>query len=1267
MEVRFPINVGSKPDHALLGKLVYRASTDIGMYIEQIPPSALEHMTQARHNLPQIEETNNALLPEEKQAVMRDCVNLFRVFIGDVWQKFHAVVKHRVVERDSSPLPLSDHNRFLNSLGELLLDFDTISQRHFDMLTERMNRIGDIQKNEAPTAINELSIVDESSFDDWVNLTKVYNHIESDIRSQMFQFAQRFNLLTPVQISPHNDPFGPQAVCLTFQEVLRSLNFSNEMRAVVYRHFGDLLGADYARLYTELNQVLTSLNPVQSAIAKPKYEHGPGVPLPPRHGPGGTQDRDKTADVEVSRLAEVAEKLFSLYPPLSSAMANAPDSGAAPGLSQGGTTATQGAAATYGNMAWTVPQNTGATPPLPFARDTSFSAGGNYSAPLPQPGTLNGVPISVVAAQGAGGLSAGPRAYTTPLRLALDNVAIHGEAKQARRGALPPETPIQVQTLLSLSNDEGPLQEQASLTDEYSLLLSKPKLAARLPEVLREELGSLTQIMSTAIGQHDAGSDIQILLRKIEKPIYDLALAEDAPPSLGRHPLGRMLNLIDRLAIVADDEGQFLDANFLDLIHSIIDHAVSNGGQDTALIDNACDEIEKLLDHSIRIRRQLVKNHQEDCEARILIRQCHRAVADELNTRLHGHAVPVVVDTLIEQGWQQLIARARLRGDEQQHETRWQTLESLLNLDLGLDKAAATSLLNHIESSLLEVNTDRSQIQQLIHDLELFFGSPEHTARITISTPRYKSLDGQDEPRTHKGNDLLAMLHMGDWWKIERKSGRIPMQLVWQSNPPGRICFVNRSATKKFELALSELAWLHENDKAVPGESLDTPLLERAEYAAIDAIYQGLLNQIGQDQVTKLPNRKHLLMATATLTKPGQESSLCVIRFDPYDLIFSRCGQEAGERLAQELTDHILRRLGKDDRMAVYGDGAFAVLLPNASAEAARVCADSLVRSLQDYRFRHGSESFSVHCFFGIATYRAEADSFDDVLGRAASASNVARLSGPGSIEVHGDASVRMRENESVDRWAGQIDTMLTSDRLFLRCQKILPLQDQDAQAYYEILLGVLDESGQQVGPQSFVLAAERWNRVHELDRWVVDHVFEWVRNSPETFARIGGFSINLSAQSLSSEHLLSVLHDHLAAGDIPGEKIAFEITETATLQNHAAAQDFIRQIRRYGCHFNLDDFGSGQASFGYLRTLRASSLKIDGAYIRDMVEDDVLQTMVRSMNDIGHALGMKTVAEFIGSPELLTLARSMGIDYAQGYEVEEPVHIDNLKRVETF
>jgi EAL domain-containing protein (putative c-di-GMP-specific phosphodiesterase class I) len=194
-----------------------------------------------------------------------------------------------------------------------------------------------------------------------------------------------------------------------------------------------------------------------------------------------------------------------------------------------------------------------------------------------------------------------------------------------------------------------------------------------------------------------------------------------------------------------------------------------------------------------------------------------------------------------------------------------------------------------------------------------------------------------------------------------------------------------------------------------------------------------------------------------------------------------------------------------------------------------------------------------------------------------------------------------------------------------------------------------------------FIPAIENLQRSHEIDIWVVKKVFAWIRANRDRFAGIGGFSINLSALSLSNSKVLSYLLSELALADLPTEKIIFEITETAAIENYHTAQEFIKQVSRYGCSFSLDDFGSGYSSYSHLRNLRTGSLKIDGSFIKEIAQNPADFAMVKSMNDIGHSLGMKTVAEYVESAQILSMLREIGVDYAQGFAIHEPASIDHL------
>ncbi|MFO0231925.1 MAG: EAL domain-containing protein, partial [Burkholderiales bacterium] len=232
---------------------------------------------------------------------------------------------------------------------------------------------------------------------------------------------------------------------------------------------------------------------------------------------------------------------------------------------------------------------------------------------------------------------------------------------------------------------------------------------------------------------------------------------------------------------------------------------------------------------------------------------------------------------------------------------------------------------------------------------------------------------------------------------------------------------------------------------------------------------------------------------------------------------------------------------------------------------------------------------------------------------------------------------------------------------LFLRAQEVRPIADDALDPYYEILLGIEPQPGLDVEPTSLVTAIERLGRSAELDLWVMREVLDWVEAHPETFARIGGFAINVSPLSLGSPEILRFLDARLARPGVPAGKLTFELTETAAIDSYGAARDFIQRVRRHGCRVSLDDFGSGYASYSHLKNLRTDSLKIDGAFVRDMLESPSDRAMVKSMHEVARSLGIRTVAEYVESPAHLEALREIGIDYAQGYAIHKPARLDTL------
>ena len=223
--------------------------------------------------------------------------------------------------------------------------------------------------------------------------------------------------------------------------------------------------------------------------------------------------------------------------------------------------------------------------------------------------------------------------------------------------------------------------------------------------------------------------------------------------------------------------------------------------------------------------------------------------------------------------------------------------------------------------------------------------------------------------------------------------------------------------------------------------------------------------------------------------------------------------------------------------------------------------------------------------------------------------------------------------------------------------QPIVPLKEREAaQVHYELLVRMCDKEGKLVLPNKFLPALERYSMSSVLDRWIIHKAFQMIARRPDFLANTQLFSINLSGQSLVDHELSDYILNELAESGIPAEKVCFEITETSAISNFVVASDFIHMLKKKGCRFALDDFGSGFSSLLYLKNLSVDYLKIDGSFIKNITVESIDYAMVKSISEMGQAIGMETVAEFVESDETLQLLKDIGIDYAQGYSVGEPL-----------
>ncbi|MEL6301059.1 MAG: EAL domain-containing protein [Pseudomonadota bacterium] len=418
--------------------------------------------------------------------------------------------------------------------------------------------------------------------------------------------------------------------------------------------------------------------------------------------------------------------------------------------------------------------------------------------------------------------------------------------------------------------------------------------------------------------------------------------------------------------------------------------------------------------------------------------------------------------------------------------------------------------------------------------------------------------------------------------------------------------------------------------------------------------------QASHDVLTSLVNRREFekRIERALQSAESREVShvVCYLDLDQFKIINDTCGHSAGDQLLQELGRLLKSKIRWKDTLSRLGGDEFGVLLERCTIEDAMQMADGLREAVSEFKFLWDERSFRLTASIGLVPLSGgENQDVASILSAADSACAAAKDAGRNRVHSYHENDIDMMRRRREMQWAARINTALEENRFELFRQTILPLQEADQGAHFELLLRMRDENGALVSPELFISAAERYGITPNIDRWVIRNALRWLVSEADERARLSLCSINLSGQSLGDEKFLPFVIEQFQTSGITPEKICFEITETAAIQSYAQANRFINSLKELGCQFALDDFGTGLSSFGYLKHFPVDYLKIDGSFVKEILHDPIDREMVRSINEIGHLTGKKTIAEFAENPEIINMLRGMGIDYAQGYGVSEP------------
>ena len=591
-------------------------------------------------------------------------------------------------------------------------------------------------------------------------------------------------------------------------------------------------------------------------------------------------------------------------------------------------------------------------------------------------------------------------------------------------------------------------------------------------------------------------------------------------------------------------------------------------------------------------------------------------------------------------------------------------------------RAAAQVIRDEQDNALrmIGVNWDVSRLRRLTEEL----AEQHELMRITLKSIGDAVITTDAQGNTQWMNPVAE--HMTGWTNEEAKGRPLP-QVFHIVNEETRLLTENPVALcmkqgKVVGLANHTILISRDGDEFGIEDSAAPIRNERGDLLGVVLVFHDVTeqrrlsgevrHQASHDALTGLVNRAEFEVRLRRILQSthgnNSQHALMYIDLDQFKVVNDTCGHSVGDQLLQQISQLLNETVRTRDTLARLGGGEFGVLLEHCSTGQAQRFAQQICDKMEDFRFHYNTHRFRIGTSIGLVAIDNRWQTTTELMQAADTSCYAAKDAGRNRVHMWFDTDQAMHTRHGEMQWTTRIERALDENHFQLHAQRIVDLSDTSNGIHAKVLLRMLDTDGTIIPPGAFLPAAERFHLASRIDRWVLRSVIKWLSARSEDDPTIDMLCINFSGQSIGDRIFHRQATEMLSeAGSTICEKICLEITETAAVTNLADASIFIEQVNQLGVRVALDDFGAGASSFGYLKNLAVDILKIDGQFIKDLVDNPLDDVAVRCFIDVARVVGLKTVAEFVDKPAVLSRVRELGIDYAQGFLVHKPEPIDRL------
>ncbi|WP_404363627.1 DUF1631 family protein [Marinobacter sp.] len=797
---------------------------------------------------------------------------------------------------------------------------------------------------------------------------------------------------------------------------------------------------------------------------------------------------------------------------------------------------------------------------------------------------------------------------------------------------------------------EAEIWDRASLVDR---LFTSPAQEARLTEGLRAQLTQL------------------------RLPVFRVLLSN--PDFLGdeEHPLRDVINDLMSLCLADRSSSKHLERT----VSEVIDQLLEADELDDGLFQKLGQRLRTLVQRQEQSFLRNAERLGKTLDGRQRLAEARRAIQQRINSLLAGREVPMILLELLDNGWEQLMVLAELKeGSGSQTLAELfavvEQLQAWLGLEGDLEEVAfereleSTAVVQMVERELMNLgNSGRSR--KLIRRLESQLMDTEKPAHVWLASwppgelpEELPVIPAAEESRwATRAHELKV----GDWVSARQPDGSYQrMRLVWGGGEVYRFVFLTAEGMHEREYGFSDIVDQFRGGDLQRVDGRQIPFVDQGLYDIVQDLHQEMTFRATRDPLTACMQRhefeKQLDQLLIQCHSRELEGALICFDIDQFSVVNASYGTAAGDALLRDFGRFMgeLQMPGASHTiLGRLGGNEFGLGVLSCSIEGALDFAEVARQQLRKHRFHFGGNEFPTTVSTSVTPLTGESPETGELLNRSNLALKAAKKAGGDRLEFVGRH--QQQSQKLVMKWVSRVDRMLEEGGLALRAQQITPVSGGGDEVYYEILLGLTDDGGKDISPQPFIEAAEQYRRSTRVDRWVLDTTMEWMQRNPAVVASLGGLNINLSGASLSDDSFLAYIESRVRAGLVPADKLCFEITETAAVANLHYAADFMAQMKRLDCRFALDDFGTGLSSYAYLQQLPVDFVKIDGVFIRGLADNLTNYAMVRSINELSHFLGTRTIAEYVEDMETLEALREIRVDFAQGFGIARPRPLESL------